>query len=251
MVTSSVASADRPFPYTWTSTTQANQTTDAELWVSVRSGRPTQFERLELRGWASAGISKRADVHFGLEADATFGRREEKTFDGRASGLVRFRLFEPDDVLGVALIGRAGFGVEASALEARLVLDRTLGDVLLALNSSYERTVFWDRRSVIDTRLEHSVAARLLITPAVSAGFEVRGRQAFLSGAYQGSALYVGPTLSISTKWVWFSLGAVAQVGSDKVEGDRGNGQSIIFRDDERFNLRLVVGAPVAREGEP
>lgn len=241
------ARADRPFPYTWTSTTQANQTTDAELWVSARSGRPTQFDRLEVRGWASAGVSKRVDVHFGVEADGTFGRRDQKSFDGRASALARYRLFDADDVLGVALLGRAGFGIDGAVLEARLVLDRKLGDVLLALNSSYERTIFWDRREAIDTRLEHSFAARFLVTPDVAAGFEVRGRQAFLSGAYQGSALYVGPTLSISTKWVWFSLGAVAQVGSDKVEGDRGNGEHLIFRDDERFSLRLVVGAPTAK----
>ena len=241
------ARADRPFPYTWTSTTQANQTTDAALWVSVRSGRPTQYDRLEVRGWASAGVSKRVDVHFGVEADVAFGRRDRKSFDGRVSALARYRLFDPDDVLGVALLGRAGFGVEGAVLEARLVLDRKLGDVLLALNSSYERTVFWDRRDAIDTRLEHSFGVRLMVTPDVGAGFEVRGRQAFLSGAYQGSALYVGPTLSISTKWVWFSFGAVAQVGSDKVEGDRGNGQSIIFRDDERFSVRLIVGAPTAK----
>ena len=241
------ASAERPFPYTWTSTTQANQTTDAELWVSVRSGRPVQYDRLEVRGWASAGVTKRVDVHFGLEADVTFRRRDQKTFDGSASALVRYRLFDPDDVLGVAVLGRAGFGIDGAVLEGRLVLDRKLGDVLLALNSSYERSVLWDRREAIDTRLEHSFAARFLVTPEVAAGFEVRGRQAFLSGAYQGSALYVGPTLSITTKWVWFSLGAVAQVGSDKIEADRGNGQTIIFRDDERFSLRLVVGAPTAK----
>ena len=241
------ATAERAFPYTWTSTTQPNQTTDAELWLSARSGRLTPFDRLEVRGWASVGVSRRVDLHFGLEAEATFRRREEKTFDGRASALVRYRLFDADDLLGVALLVRAGFGVDGAVLEARLVLDRKLGDVLLALNSSYERTVFWDRREAIDTRLEHSFAARILITPEVSAGFEVRGRQAFQSGAYQGSALYVGPSLSISTKWVWFSVGAVTQVGSDKVEGDRGNGQSIIFRDDERFGLRLVVGAPTAK----
>lgn len=241
------AMADRAFPYTWTSTTQANKTTDAELWVSVRSGRPTPYDLLEVRGWASAGVSKRVDVHFGLEAEVLMLRREQRTFDGRVSALARYRLFDPDDVLGVALLARAGFGVASAVLEGRLVLDRKLGDVWLALNSSYERTVFWDRREAIDTRLEHSFAARLLVTPEVSAGFEVRGRQAFLSGAYQGTALYVGPTLSISTKWVWFSVGAVAQVGADKIQADRGNGEHVIFRDDERFSLRLIVGAPTAK----
>ncbi|MDP3233189.1 MAG: hypothetical protein Q8S33_06265 [Myxococcales bacterium] len=241
------AMAERAFPFTWTSTTQPNGTTDAQLWVSVRSGRLTPYDLLEVRGWASAGVSKRVDVHFGLETEVQMLRREQRSFDGRISALARYRLFDPDDVLGVAVLARAGFGVASAVLEGRLVLDRKLGDVWLALNSSYERTVFWDRREAIDTRLEHSFGARLLVTPDVSAGFEVRGRQAFLSGVYQGSALYVGPSLSISTKWVWLSLGAFAQVGSDKVEADRGNGQTIIFRDDERFSLRLIVGAPTAK----
>lgn len=238
------AAADRPFPWTWTSGTQARGTTDAQLWLGARSGRPTPYDLLEVRGWVSAGVNRRVDVHFGLEAEALLQRRERKDLDGRLSALARFRLFEPDDVLGVALLARAGFGIASAVLEARLVFDRQLGDVLLALNSSFERTTYHDRRDAIDTRLEHSLAARLAITEEVSAGVEVRARQGLRAGAYQGTAFYAGPTLTVSTKWLWLSVGVVAQVASDKAEGDRGDGQRIIFRDDERFGVRVVVAAP-------
>lgn len=237
--------ADRPFPYTWTSSTQAKGTSDAQLWVSMRSGRPTPFDQLELRGWANLGVTRTVDLHLGLESSMVLLRREEKAFDGAISTMARFRLLEADQIIGLALLARGAFGISGAALEARLVLDRRIGDVLIAANSSFERTIFWNRRDDIDTRFEHSLAVQLRITPEVSAGLEGRVRQALRAGEYQGSAVVVGPTLSISTRWVWFSIGVVAQVTADKAEGDRGNGQPLTFRDDERFGVRLVVGAPL------
>lgn len=240
------ARADRAFPWTWTSATLTKGSTDAQLWLSMRAGRRTPFDLLEVRGWVSAGVLSRVDVHFGLEADFLLLRREQKDLDGRLSALVRYRFLDPD-VLGIALLARGGVGVASAVLEGRLVLDRTFGDVLIAANSSYERTVFWDRRDAVDTRLEQDLAIRLQVSPEVSAGFEARARTALKSGQYQGTAFYVGPTLSVSTKFVWLSVGAVAQIASDKAEGDRGDGLPVIYRDDERFHLRLVVAAPTAK----
>ncbi|MBL8921486.1 MAG: hypothetical protein JNJ54_21680 [Myxococcaceae bacterium] len=246
VLVASVAWAERPFPWTWTSSTQARGTTDVELWTTVRTGRPTPYDLLEVRGWVSAGLLRQVDLHFGLETDVLLMRRENKAFEGRLSGLARYRFLDPD-VLGIALLVRAGVGLEAGVLESRLVLDRVFGTLLLAANGAFERTVFYDRRDAIDTRFEASLALRLQVSPAVTAGFEGRSRTGLKSGEYQGTAIYLGPTLSISTKWVWLSVGAVAQVAADKAEGDRFNGQPIIFRDDERFGVRLVVAAPTAR----
>lgn len=239
----STARADRPFPWTWTSSTLARGTTDAQLWTTVRTGRVTPYDLLEVRGWVNAGLLRQVDLHFGLETDVLLQRRENKSFDGRLSVLARYRFLDPD-LLGVALLVRAGVGLEAGVLESRLVLDREFGTVLLAANGAFERTVFYDRRDAIDTRFEANLGLRLQVTPDVAAGFEGRARTGLKAGEYQGTAFFVGPTLAISTKWVWLSLGAVAQIASDKAEGDRFNGQPIIFRDDERFGGRLVVAAP-------
>lgn len=242
------ALADRPFPWTWTSATRAPGSAEAQLWTTVRSGRLTPWDSLELRAWLSAGVLRQVDVQAGLETDVVLQRREQKAFDGRVSVLARYRLLEPTDVIGLALIARAGVGVASTVLEGRLVLDRALGDVLLAANSSFERTIFWDRREAIDTRFEHSLAVRLQVTTDVSVGFEGRARHALQAGQYQGTAFSVGPTVSVSTKWLWVSVGAVAQIAADKADGDKGNGQAIIFRDDERFGVRVVLAAPVSTE---
>jgi hypothetical protein len=240
------ARAERPFPFTWTSSTEAKGTASPQLWLTLRSGRPTPFDLLEARGWVGLGIARNVDLHLGLDADLLLRRREDKQLDGRLSAQARYRFFEPTEVLGLALLARAGVGVAATQLEARLIIDRVFGDVLLAANSAFERTIFWDRRDAIETRLEHSVALRLSVTTDVSAGLELRARQAWRSTEYQGTAFLVGPTLSIRTKVAWFSVGASAQVASHKAAGDRGDGQPIIFRDDERFVIRLVVAAPTA-----
>ena len=98
---SSTAFAERVFPFTWTSATQTKATTDAELWLTMRTGRLTPFDQLEVRGWVSAGVARNVDVHFGLETDFLLRRREQKELDGRISALARYRFFEPDEVLGV------------------------------------------------------------------------------------------------------------------------------------------------------
>lgn len=242
LLVASAAWADRPFPWTWTTSTQPTRTNDVELWLSGRSGRLTPYDVVELRGYVSSGPVKRVDVHFGVETELILQRREQKALDGRIAAIARYRFLDPTDVIGLALMARGAFGVASAVMEGRLVLDRVLGDVLLAASSSFERTVFWDRRDAIETRLEHSAAMSLRITPDVTAGVEVRARQALASGAYQGTAFYGGPTLSVVTRWAWFSVGAVVQFASNKAEGDKGNGQALIFRDDERFGLRLVVG---------
>ncbi len=244
LVLSTTTWADRPFPWTWASSTQPTHTNDVELWISSRHARLTPFDSLELRGFVSLAPVKRVDVHLGLETELAVRRFEDKTLDGRVSAIARYRFFDATEVLGFALMARAAFGAQSAVMEGRVVLDRVLGDVLLALNSSFERTVFWDRRDAIETRLEHSFGTRLAVTPDVSAGFELRARQALKSGEYQGTAFHFGPTLTISTKLAWFSLGVVVQVASHKAEGDKGNGERLIFRDDERFGLRLVVGTP-------
>lgn len=246
VLVASAAWAERPFPWTWTSSTLARGTTEVQVWTTVRTGRPTPYDLLELRGWVNAGLLRQVDLHFGLETDVLLLRREDKAFEGRLSALARYRFLDPD-VLGVALLVRAAVGLEAGVLESRLVLDRSFGSVLVAANGAFERTVFYDRRDAIDTRFEASLALRLRVSPEVSVGFEGRSRTGLKAGEYQGTAISVGPTLSVSTKWVWLSLGAVAQVAADKAEGDRFNGQPIIFRDDERFGVRLVVAAPTAR----
>jgi hypothetical protein len=242
LLLASSASADRPFPWTWTSSTQPLHTTDVELWLSGRSTRLTPYDVVELRGYVSTGPVKRVDVRLGLETELALQRREQKALDGRVAAIVRYRFLDPTDVLGLALMGRGAFGIASAVMEGRLVLDRVVGDVLFALASSFERTIFWDRRDAIETRLEHGFAMSLRVNPDVTAGVEVRARQALKSGEYQGTAFYGGPTLSIVTKWAWFSVGAVVQFASHKAAGDKGNGQALIFRDDERFGLRLIVG---------
>jgi hypothetical protein len=244
LLLSAGARAERPFPFTWTSGTEAKGAASPQLWLTLRSGRPTPFDQLEVRGWVGLGVARNVDVHLGVDTDVTLRRREEKQLDGRLSALARFRLLEADQLVGLALLARVAVGVASTQLEGRLVLDRVFGDVLLAVNSAFERTIFWDRRDAIETRLEHAFALRLAVSAEVTAGLELRARQALRASEYQGTAVYVGPTLSVRVAGVWLSLGAVAQVASHKADGDRGNGQPIIFRDDERFGLRLVVAAP-------
>jgi len=60
---------------------------------------------------------------------------------------------------------------------------------------------------------------------------------------YQGTALYVGPALTLTNPAFWVTIGGYAQVAADKANADRSLVEPNELRDNERFVLRLVFGA--------
>lgn len=238
----SAQAAPRPFPLTWTSSTLEEGRHDFQAWLTPRIARlDDSLVLTEARVALSTGVAARLDALWGLDLDIT-ANRTSSAIDPRLTTLWRWAPLSSEGVLGLGGLARGSVGFSSAELEARLFIDKQLGKLLVAVNGSASRRFFWGQASGVDTHLEESLAVRYGIGTSASFGLELFARSGFAGGEYQGTALSVGPSFTFVLGPLWLSLGALAQVAADKAPADRGNGQPLELRDNERFVGRVVVG---------
>ncbi len=237
------ARAQRAFPFSWDTATVATDAHEMQSWVTPRLGRTdTGYLQNDLRFQAVGGVTSRVDTMFGVDVDLISFGTDSRDVQPRVSSTWRYSLLRATDVLGVAVMGRIGLGLDLAELEMRIVLDKQLGPLLLAFNLSGSRARLWRGRTGIDTRFEQTLSARYQVQSEFSAGVEVVAREALQSSLYQGTALSVGPTFTYASRRWWLALGLLVQMGADKALADRGNGEPLELRDNERFTGRLILG---------
>jgi len=144
--------------------------------------------------------------------------------------------------VGVGFFSSLGLGFDGVAFEGRLVLDKQLGPVLLAVNAAAIRSVALGTRTAPEWLTEGALAVRYQLANRVALGLEGLARTAMDQGTNQGTGFYVGPTFTWVGQRAWVSVTMTAQVAADKATPDKGNGEPLTLRDQERFAGRLVVG---------
>jgi hypothetical protein len=249
VVASAASGAERDFPYTDTSRTLAAGRSDVEGWLTGRIARATDDQAwTELRAAYAVGLLENLELQASLDVTVESTARTAVP-DPRVTALLRWAPLKADGIVGLGGVARASVGVDLLELEVRLLADRQFGKLLLAVNAAGTRRLLWAGRTGVDTRLEESAALRYQLGSQASFGLELRLQSGFLGREYQGTGIYVGPTFTVRGGAFWVSLGALAQVAADKARADRGNGQPLELRDNERFLLRLVVGTHADGQG--
>lgn len=234
--------APRDFAFTWTSQTSAAGQSSLEAWFTPRFVRTEDFFQLDTRMAWVHGVSRTLESQLSLDLD--FARTDtSQSVDPKVSSLWRWTTWREGTVFAAGGLGRLSLGLDQFEAEARLFVDLHLERVVLALNVSAARGLFWGGREGVDTRLEENVAAKYAISSSAAFGFELRAKSSWQQREYQGSALYVGPTLSFTHQKFWVTMGGFAQVAADKAKGDRQLAEPNELRDNERFVLRFVFGA--------
>jgi len=234
--------APRDFPFTWTSRTATQGQSSFEVWLTPRLVRTDDFAQLDTRVAWTHGVTRTLETQLSMDLD--FQRTDfTQGVDSKLTSLWRWTTWREGTPFAVGGLGRVSLGLDQFEAEARLFADWRLDRVVLALNASAARALFWNGREGIDTRLEESFAAKYVVSPAASFGLEVRAKSAWKQREYQGSAIYVGPSFTFTHEKFWVTLGGYAQVASEKAKADRPLAEPEELRDNERFVLRLVVGA--------
>jgi hypothetical protein len=82
------------------------------------------------------------------------------------------------------------------------------------------------------------------VTPFARVGLETRLKSSFARGDYQGTALYLGPSLAFRFQPLWLTVAATIQATAHQAAADRGTREVMTLRDDERFVLRFTFGFP-------
>jgi hypothetical protein len=234
--------ATRDFPFTWTSRTSEAGQSSLEAWITPRLVRTDDFVRIDTRAVWTRGVTRTVEAQLSMDMDFE-GTKFTRVFDPRFTSLWRWTTWRQDTPFAVGGLGRLSLGFGQFEVEGRLFADWQLDRVLMALNVSAARSLFWDGREGVDTRLEESFGAKYRISPTATVGFEIRAKSAWKLREYQGTALYVGPALTFTNPAFWVTVGGYAQVAADKANADRSLVEPNELRDNERFVLRLAFGA--------
>lgn len=237
------AAGERAFPFTFDSATLAPGERQVHLWETLRSQRfdPAPYLTTETRFGLAAGVTDSLDTLLLLDASITEQDPDQRTIRAQVTSWWRYSFLKATDAVGVSGLGRVSLGLDGLEVEARLVLDKQLGPMLLAANSSIAYSPTWSGPAEPDLRLEQDLALGYRVGP-VLVGVELRARTAFQRKVYQGTALYAGPTVSWGTRWFFATLAWHAQLGADKAPADKGNGEAMELRDNERFVARFMLG---------
>jgi hypothetical protein len=242
LVSVPAAAAPRDFPFTWTSKTSAAGQSSLEAWATPRLVRTEDFFRLDTRVAWTHGVARTLESQLSLDLD--FERTDlTQGVDPKLTSLWRWTTWREGTPFAMAGLGRISLGLDQFEVEARLIADFRLDRVVLALNASAARTVFWNGRTGVDTRLEENFAVKYVVSKGVTAGLELRAKSAWMAREYQGTAIYVGPALTFTVEKFWVTVGAFTQVAADKAKADRELAEPNELRDNERFVLRLTFGA--------
>lgn len=236
------AAAVRDFPFTWTSRTSAAGQSSLEAWFTPRLVRTDDYFKLDTRVAWTHGVTRTVESQLSMDFDFE-GTSKTQGVDPKLTSLWRWTTWRENTPFAVGGLGRVSLGLDQLEVEARLLADLKLERVLLALNVSASRALFWNGRVGVDTRLEESFAAKYVISPGAAVGLEVRAKSSWKEREYQGTAIYTGPSLTFTHAKFWVTLGGYAQVAADKADADRELEEPNELRDNERFVLRLAFGS--------
>ncbi len=125
----------------------------------------------------------------------------------------------------------------SSSWRGKLILDKRLGNVLLAGNLVGEHEWgFGATETEREVKLEADLAATYFVLPNVSVGAEVRHANVFSGGELEHSGLFIGPVVAYSQDNWWAALSVMPQVANFL----QPTGSALDLEEYERFNARLL-----------
>jgi hypothetical protein len=241
---------DRVFNYTYQSTVLSRGERELEIWNTVRWGREAYYREFDHRMEFEVGLGGNLQTAFYLNISsvsaistagsiAVLNSETEYSF----SNEWKFKLADPvADPLGLALYGEYAISSKGFELEPRLILDKSFGPVLFALNTAgefeFERAVAPDGAQTTEreTGVELDIGASFAVTEGLSVGFETMTSGGFSGGALEYATLFAGPTISFAQDKFWVNLTLLPQVVALK----GATSGSLDLDDVERIHTRLI-----------
>ncbi len=245
---------DRFFARTYNSNVLPKGAIDVEFWHTSRFGQEGRFfhaqdQRLELE----VGLGKKLQTAFYFNR---YQQRFSETADGTTtsneigfSNEWKWKLSEPRRrKIGVALYGEWGLkGGDELELEAKIILDKSIGKSLFAFNGvvEYEREFKWENNkinaSTWATPVELNLAYMYNISHAVGVGLEVLNRNMIVKhNGWENSVFFAGPTFNYRGN-NWFVIANyLPQWGN--VHKTIYSPSSKVLDEQERAEARILIG---------
>lgn len=251
-VTQSAAATERHFGFSEESGVLKPGLAELQPWTTARSGRVDYYSRIDARLAFQLGLAKNLQGALFWNASsitediqipgAALKSRLSVTDFQSLTAQLKYKLTDPvADALGSALLVNGVFGPMSLGVEGRLILDRQLGSLLLALNLMGGRVSQLELVTRSVNTFGASVATGYFVTPNLVTSLEVRNENSHAS-LFDSSVLYLGPSVSFVSTRYWLTLTVQPQVAAFKGASD---GHHLDLSQNEYLQTRLLLGFPL------
>jgi hypothetical protein len=232
---------ERTLTWTYDSGVLPPGSKELEPWSTARFGRPSGFTAFDNRVELELGVVPAVQTSLYLN----FSTAREGGVDVQEWSLSnewKWKLLDPvADAFGFALYGEATLGVKEEELEAKLIFDKRIGKLLLALN--LVGALNWEADAGHWTHgqeFEASAGVEYAVGAGFHLGVESRVNCLWQSGpGFLGGAVFVGPVLSFVQPTWWLALSFLPQAAGF---GGSSAQTGLELTQYERFNVRLLAG---------
>jgi hypothetical protein len=242
LVASSSWAGERTLTWTYDTSVLPQGSKELELWSTGRFGRPEGYSAFDNREELELGLGSGLQTSVYLNVGTVYdGPSGTTVLNWSVSNEWKWKLLDPvADTFGLALYGEATLGVLEEELEAKLILDKRFGKLLLALNLIGElewENLFsgWRHEQI----LEASTGAEYAVGAGFHVGLEARVNAVWETGTgFVGGAVFIGPVVSYVRPTWWIALSVMPQVAGF------GNGlhNGLELDEHEQLNIRLLAG---------
>lgn len=248
--------SERRFAYTYESAVLPAGQVELEPHTTWRVGRDRFYNRLDERLELELGLTSRLQTAFylnfsGVREAGADGQLATSFELGGVSSEWKLRLLDPvADAVGLALYGEITVGPEEEELEAKLILDRRFGNLLVALNLVAELEIELEDADEAEVELafEADLGIAWFFSPSFALGVEIRGHNIVEHGELESSAWFAGPTVSYARRRWWFAMSVLPQIIAAVEEepneaGVAPEGERLLdLTHHERLEARVVFG---------
>jgi hypothetical protein len=226
---------ERRFTYTYDTLTLPMEAREIEPWTTIRPmrGMLEMEQRVELEFAVTPRLMSAFYLNWSAGMHAT-------SFDGISSEWKWNLLSRQVAPVGLALYAEGSVGPQESELEAKVLLDKEMGPVLLAYNlvgeAELEAEMEGDGVEMEpEYVLENDLGVSLKVGPA-AVGVEVRNHTEFPEGEFEHSAFFVGPTVAYASTGWWSALTVLPQVYAIQDE------PGLVMDEHSMIEARLLFG---------
>ncbi len=221
-----VQADDRLFTYTYETTTMPKGQWEYEQWVTWKADKKndSDFSRLEFRHEIEWAITDRwqAAIYLSDWRYTSGNDTDEKTEWRNVAFESIYQITDPvKSFLGSAVYGEIKGGDELFVLEAKLLLQKNIGQWVFAYNFIFEAE--WEGKEFTEDIGEfgNTFGASYQVSPSISVGAELVHEIEYDDWSEWGDhVLYAGPNASYRGKGWWITVTPLIQVTDVDSEAD-------------------------------
>lgn len=246
-------SNERRFGYTYESSVLPPGARELEIWTTDRRGREYFYHRLDQRIEFEFGVTENLMSAFYLNTTTRSRDSNNELPGGSKSSTIavsisnewKYKLMDRvADPFGFSLYGEATVGTDKTELEAKLIFDKQMRQILFAadITGEYESSSDIVGGSEIvssEVKLKPGAAFAYIAGNGFGAGLEIRNENIFISGDLKHSSVFAGPTISYSSEKMWFTLTFMPQIHS--FAGGTTVSKNLDLDEFEKIQTRLLL----------